>query len=120
MFIAVYTIISKLSSNNFSFSFNSVLTFTLISDFIHNDAKFFDEDLVKNRLSLCRSSVKKFESDQNGDWSSQILPEPQLNMQVQWRLKSILSEVFDDSNCYLNVKCDICSSNVGKLDHIFH
>ena len=25
-----------------------------------NDAKFFNEDLVKNRLSLCRSSAKNY------------------------------------------------------------
>ena len=35
---------------------------------------------------------------------------PELNMQVQWRLKSILSEVFDDPNCYYSVTCDIWSS----------
>ena len=35
---------------------------------------------------------------------------PELNMQVQWRLESILSEVFDDPNCYYSVTCDIWSS----------
>ena len=35
---------------------------------------------------------------------------PPLNMQGQWRLKFVLSEVFDGPNCYFSVTCDIWSS----------